>query len=205
MKNSRKISLINGKNKIVIGLTSLCLIVLLFSILFHITPLKMMTIVADFAAHHYFLVGFFALLFFFVGMKAYFANAEEINGLRNERHKYMSIKLKQRRTRIQNFKNGIALKIHALKNRINRSERNLIVKYPSTDVLVSDEEAKIRQQDLNHAMKLGNTFKQNVKLYYKESNLHKCIETAILFVSNEHVTIRGGVVLPIRSIYKVEI
>lgn len=205
MKNSKKITAINNRNKVVIGLTSFALIVLIISILFHLTPLKMITIAADFASHHYFLVGFFALLSFFIGMKSYFLNTEEINELRNEKNKFFLLKLKQRRIRIQNFKNGIALKMQAIKNRINGNEPVLISKYSSSDVLVSKEESKIRQQDLKHAMRLGNSFRQNVKLYYKESNLHKCIETVILFVSNDHVTVRGGDVLPVKSIYKVEI
>jgi hypothetical protein len=71
--------------------------------------------------------------------------------------------------------------------------------------LTTQEEVQIRQYDLMYAMKLGNSFKQSVKLYYKESNLNKRIESAILFVSNEHVTLKGGYVLPIKSIYKVEI
>ena len=205
MKNSKKIAVINNRNKIIIGLTSFALLVLMFSVLFHITPLKMITMVADFATHHYFLVGFFALLSFFIGVKSYFTNTEEIDALRNEKQKNLLFKQKQRRQRIQNFRTNIALKIKALKSRITRQEPVLISKYSPSDVLVSREETKIRQQDLNHAMKLGNTFRQNVKLYYKESNLHKCIETAILYVNNDHVTIRGGIVLPIRSIYKVEI
>ena len=92
MKNSRRIAIIDNRNKIIIGLASLALLVLMLSILFHITPLGMIVIVADFATHHYFLVGFFALLAFFVGMKFYFSNTEEIKGLINQKNNFLMLK-----------------------------------------------------------------------------------------------------------------
>ena len=134
MKNSKKIAVINNRNKILIGLTSFALLVLMFSILFHITPLKMITMVADFASHHYFLVGFFALLSFFIGIKSYSTNNEEIESLRNEKANLLLLKQKQRRQRIQSFRTNISLKIKALKSKINRQEPVLISKYSPSDV-----------------------------------------------------------------------
>lgn len=205
MKTSKKIKVLNGKNKIVVFISIIALLILMCSIVFHMSPLKMYGLLSDFAVHHYFLFGFIALAVFFICLKTYFSNQDEIKDLKNEKNLLFKNKNRERKQRIQKFKNSIALKILSLKNRVNQKDVLVNKKYNVNDVLLSHEEMLLRQQNLSHAMKLGVSFKQNVKVYYRESNLHKCIETAILFVSNEHVTIRGGDVLPIRSIYKVEI
>jgi hypothetical protein len=205
MKTSKKINALNGKNRIVVFISIAALLILICSITFHITPFKMYGLLSEFAVHHYFLSGFFALAVFSICLKNYFTNQEEIDDLKNEKNLLFKNKIKQRKQRIQKFKNNIALKILSFKNRVNKKNVRVNAKYSLNDVLLSQEEVELRQHNLSHAMKLGVSFKQNVKLYYKESNLHKCIETAILFVNSEHVTIRGGIVLPVRSIYKVEI
>lgn len=205
MKTSKKISIINGKNRIILSFSLIALFIFISSIIFHVTPFKMLTVVSDFAVHHYFLSGFFALLVFSIGFKMYISNTSTINELRNEKKVLRDLKIKNRRIRIQRFRNNITLKLLAVKSKIISKNRAVISKYGSTDVLASNEQILMRQEDLKHAMRLGNSFRQNVKLYYKESNLHKCIETVILFVSNDHVTVRGGDVLPVKSIYKVEI
>jgi uncharacterized membrane protein len=204
MKTSKKIALLNRRNRIILSISIIGLLFVLTFIVFHLTPLRMLSILSDFAVHHYFLTTFFTVVVFLVSMRNYASNQDEIDDLKNEKNRLAKVKLKERRQRIQRFKNRIALKLLLLKNKVTHKEDHLIAKYSAKDVLLSQEEVMLRQQDLTHAMKLGNSFKQNVKLYYKESNLHKCVETAILFVNSEHVTIRGGVVLPIRSIYKVE-
>ena len=205
MKTSKKITALNGKNKIVVFISIVALLILICSVTFHITPFKMYGMLSEFAVHHYFLSGFIAIAVFSICLKTYFANQDAINDLKNEKNLLFKNKIKERKQRIQRFKNNIAFKILALRNKVNQKKDLVKPKFNIADVLNTNEEVELRKQDLSHAMKLGVSFKQNVKLYYKESNLHKCIETAILFVNNEHVTIRGGVVLPIRSIYKVEI
>jgi hypothetical protein len=205
MKTSKKINALNGKNRIVVFISIAALLILICSITFHITPFKMYGLLSEFAVHHYFLSGFFALAVFSICLKNYFTNQEEIDDLKNEKNLLFKNKIKQRKQRIQKFKNNIALKILSFKNRVNKKNVRVNAKYSLNDVLLSQEEVELRQHNLSHAMKLGVSFKQNVKLYYKESNLHKCIETVILFVNSDHVTVRGGDVLPVKSIYKVEI
>lgn len=183
----------------------MALVGFLCSIIFQITPLKLLSLVSDFASHHYFLTGFITLVALLYLLKIYYSNQDEIKILKNEKNLLFKSKLQERKQCIQKFKNNIALKIFALKNKVNRAETPFMSRYSVQDVLQSPKDMLIRQRDLTYAMKLDNSFKQNVKLYYKESNLNKCIETAILFVNNEHVTIKGGLTLPIKSIYKVEI
>lgn len=203
MKTSRKISIINKQNKILLIVSVIPITIFVLSIIFHVTPLRLLTIVSDFAVHHYFVSGFLAIVAFSIIMRAFFNNNKKISDLQSEEILASQLKVRKRRARLQKFKNNISIKLSALKVRFNKNVLN--VKYSENDVLTSHDEIKLRQHDLINAMKLGNSFKQSVKLYYKESNLNRCVEAAILFVSNEHVTLRGGDVLPIKSIYKVEI
>jgi hypothetical protein len=167
MKTSRKIALLNRRNRILLSLSIIGLLLVLASIAFHLTPLRMLSIVSDFAVHHYFLTAFFALIVFSLSMKNYASNKNEINELKSEKSRVLKVKLTERRLRIQRFKNKIALKLLLLKNKVTHKEGHLIEKYSAKDVLLSQEEVIIRQQDLTQAMKLGNSFKQNVKLYYR--------------------------------------
>ncbi len=205
MKTSKKISKINSQNKIILFFSIIALLIFLCSIIFHITPLKMLDFVSDFTVHHYFLSGFFAVLLFSICMKLYFFNTNIINALHGEKKLLRDLKIKDRKKRIQNFRKNVSLKVKLIKNKMTPKNYVSISKYNKSDILLTNEQIEIRNQDLKYAMNLGNTLKQNVKLYYKEFNLHKCIETVILFVNNEHVAVRGGLVLPIKSIYKVEI
>lgn len=203
MKTSKKISMINKQNKTLLILSVVPIIIFILSILLHVTPLRLLTIVSDFAVHHYFISGFLAIVGFSIIMRTFFNNKKIIADIQNEVILASQLKYRNRRARLQKFKNNITLKLYALRNRLQSKDSRS--KYSVKDVLTSQEEVQNRQFDLIQAMKLGNSFKQSVKLYYKESNLNKCIESAILYVSNEHVTLRGGFVLPIKSIYKVEI
>lgn len=205
MKTSKKISNMNRYNRIILMLSVIPITIFILSILFHITPLGLLDIVSEFAVHHYFLSGFLAVIAFSICMRAFLYNNDKITQLQNDKRIASQLKINRRKARIQKFKNNIALKLFALRNRLQKKEIKNSNKYNEKDVLASQEEVQIRQYDLMYAMKLGNSFKQSVKLYYKESNLNKRIESAILFVSNEHVTLKGGYVLPIKSIYKVEI
>ncbi|MBL7935377.1 MAG: hypothetical protein JNM51_06175 [Bacteroidia bacterium] len=205
MKTSKKISNMNRYNRIILMLSVIPITIFILSILFHITPLGLLDIVSEFAVHHYFLSGFLAVIAFSICMRAFLYNNDKITQLQNDKRIASQLKINRRKARIQKFKNNIALKLFALRNRLQKKEIKNSNKYHEKDVLASQEEVQIRQYDLMYAMKLGNSFKQSVKLYYKESNLNKRIESAILFVSNEHVTLKGGYVLPIKSIYKVEI
>jgi uncharacterized membrane protein len=203
MKTSKKISTINKQNRLLLILSVIPILIFLFSILFHVTPLRLLAIASDFAVHHYFISGFLAIVTFLIIMRTFLNNKKKITDIHNEKILASQLKSRNRRARLQKFKNNISIKLLALKNRFKKDVLN--IKYSENDVLSSLEEIHIRQSDLLNGMKLGNTFKQSVKLHYKESNLNKCIESAILFVSNEHVTLKGGYVLPIKSIYKVEL
>ncbi|MCF8423674.1 MAG: hypothetical protein K9H41_04960 [Bacteroidia bacterium] len=118
MKTSKKISKINSKNKILLIFASLAFIVFASSILFHVTPLKLITDISDFAVHHYFISGFIAIVLFAICVKQYFFNTDIVNELRSEKKLRHDLKIKKRKLRVQNFRNNLNLKLEVLKRKI---------------------------------------------------------------------------------------
>ena len=205
MKSSRIIKSINTRNRILIGLGVLTLCFFITSIILHISALKMIVIISDFAVYHYFLTGFISLILFSICLKYYLDNNERIQSILKKDKDLIYVKLNKRRQRIQKFKSGIAQKIRLLKTNIYSKQIIDKKRFNHSDVLIKDDDKSNRQEDLKNAMKLGNSFKHKVNILYKESGIIKRIESIILFVSNEHVTITGGDVIPVKSIYKVNI
>ncbi len=76
--------------------------------------------------------------------------------------------------------------------------------FPSMDVLEDVQSKRKRTQELLVAMKLGNKFKHKVKLFFKDMHQYRCVETTVWFVSSIHVALKGGVLLPVKRIYKIE-
>ncbi len=75
---------------------------------------------------------------------------------------------------------------------------------PVNDVLSNEDEKQKRYRDLLNAMTLGNNFKHKVKIYYVLKNNTSVIETTVWYANASHVTLKGGTVLPVKSIIKVE-
>lgn len=77
--------------------------------------------------------------------------------------------------------------------------------FPSQDVLIDFESKRNRFFDLMRAMRLGNLFKHKVKLYFMDVLKKFCVETTIWHANTKHVTLKGGVIIPVNRILKVEI
>lgn len=78
------------------------------------------------------------------------------------------------------------------------------LKFSNQDVL-SKEEAIARDRDLQRAMNLGNSLKHKVKIFFKDQESEKYTETTIWYANNNHICLKSGIVLPVKSIYKIEL
>jgi hypothetical protein len=52
-------------------------------------------------------------------------------------------------------------------------------------------------------MVLGNSYKQKVKVFFKDVVSLRYVETTIWFVGDNHVTLKEGINIPKNKIYKV--
>jgi len=75
--------------------------------------------------------------------------------------------------------------------------------FPFSDVLNSIDEKHVRFEKLKTAMILGNGFKHKVKIIFRDTRLKQMVETTLWFVSEKHITLKSGVVMPIGCIEDV--
>jgi len=78
------------------------------------------------------------------------------------------------------------------------------VKYPIKDIVSGTIQRLRRTHNLYTAMLLGNTFKRKVKIIFQTSYNKFFVHTTIWHVGKDYITLKGGRVLPIKSIEKVK-
>lgn len=71
------------------------------------------------------------------------------------------------------------------------------------DVLEKKDDQQKRLEKLKTAMVLGNGFKHKVKVIFRDLQERRVVETTIWFVSDSHVTLKSGLVMPISCIEDV--
>lgn len=72
------------------------------------------------------------------------------------------------------------------------------------DVLMTEELKKIRAFNLDRAVRLGNAYKGKVKIFFKTmDSITRAVETTVWASADGHVTLKGGIFLPIRAIENV--
>ena len=79
------------------------------------------------------------------------------------------------------------------------------MKFISEDVLDSEPRKRLRNIYLKKAEMLGNTYKGKVKIYFK-NYLHTvfAVETTIWFVNENHISLKGGISIPTKSIVAID-
>ena len=87
---------------------------------------------------------------------------------------------------------------------INKEEVHHL-QYPMEDVLTDKDDRSIRRYKLERALKLGNRYKSHVKIVIKGAN-NRIVETeaTIWAVTDRHISLKSGMVVPIRRILDVK-
>lgn len=196
----------NSKLKAVLILIGLsAAIIFLASILLHINPLNMADSIVDFATHHYFLMGFISLITMALSFKLYKSMDERIDRNYNNKNMIGYTRLKKRKRTMQSLKEQFYLKAQKLKSHNVEKDQIQGLKFSTNEVLTNNDELLSREQDLLRAMKLGNTLKQKVKIFFKDQKSNKHIETTVWHANSNHIVLKGGITIPVKSIYKVVI
>lgn len=194
----------NSKSKALLALISLIgALVFLASVVLHIAPLNMLKSIIDFSSHHYFLMGFISLAVVVISIKLYNAIDLEFEKQFNNKNNPNYIINKQRR--FSRIREQIYLQTNKLKSSHIDKEKIKKLKFPSNDVLIAEEDKTERNSNLLKAMMLGNSIKHKVKIYFKDINNYKHVETTVWYANSSHINLKGGIIIPVKSIYKVEI
>jgi hypothetical protein len=73
------------------------------------------------------------------------------------------------------------------------------------DVLSTPDEIKERKSSAQVALLLGNNYKSKVKIIFEDSISIKQVETTIWGLTDMHVILKGGITIPLYSIYRIDI
>lgn len=77
------------------------------------------------------------------------------------------------------------------------------LKFPHNDVLSTKDEIKIRNSELERAMKLGNIEHNKIKIVFEDSEGIKTVETTVWAVTDSRVILKQGILIPINRIYEI--
>lgn len=189
----------NSKIKALLALSAIsAALVFLTSIVLHIDPLNMANSIVDFANHHYFLMGFISLVTMALCVKLYSSMDERIDRNYNNKNMVGYTRLKKKKKTIKSIREQFFLKTQKLKSRYVDKDQIQGLQFSNNEVLSDKEE-------LQSAMKLGNTLKQKVKIFFKDQKSNKYLETTVWHANSNHVVLKGGITIPVNRIYKVEI
>ncbi len=75
--------------------------------------------------------------------------------------------------------------------------------FPEAEVLAGQEEINTRQYEAERAMKLGNFFKDKVKIIFEDNESLKMVETTIWGVIDKRLLLKRGLVLPIYRVHEI--
>lgn len=77
--------------------------------------------------------------------------------------------------------------------------------FPEQEVLFSNEEINGRQYEAERAMKLGNYFKDKVKIIFEDTEGLKMVETTIWGVLDKRLVLKRGLMLPLYRVHEIVI
>lgn len=76
-------------------------------------------------------------------------------------------------------------------------------KFPTTDVLTEDYEIKMRLNDINRALSLGNLEHTKIKIFFEDDSSQKMVETTVWGVTDKNVILKQSIRIPIHRIFKI--
>jgi uncharacterized protein (UPF0248 family) len=77
------------------------------------------------------------------------------------------------------------------------------LKFPEDDVLTLKDDIKIRNSNLERAMKLGNLEHGKIKIIFEDSTGLKQVETTVWGVTDKRVILKQGLVIPIHRVHEI--
>jgi len=78
------------------------------------------------------------------------------------------------------------------------------LKFPENEVLTSKDEIKIRNSDLERALKLGNIEHNKIKIVFEDAEGIKQVETTVWGITDKRVILKQGVLIPIHRIHEIK-
>jgi len=154
-------------------------------------------VLSDFASHHVFITLFVSLSLIALCFKFLheYLKTNSVTWAGINTYDYYKINsLKGRwKQRLARLNRRVAVE------RMNKSNDEQL-----SDVLSHPDERSKRYRDLLNAMSLGNNFKHKVKLHLMNKSKTEVIEATVWYANATHVTLKGGRIIPVKIILRVE-
>lgn len=208
METTIKNQKINTKLKFVVFTISTLLIIFsLACFIFHTTPAHIFEEMAEFSRHHYFLAGLMSLLLGILILKFYYdsfsssnLNVYSINNSSKQFRTRRKVKIA-----IQNLRRTVNPKSINVNSVYVDKKEILVQDIPNVEVLSNSSDILQRKAALSSALTLGNLYKQKVVITFNYKNgVYNTIVT-VWHVDDEFICIKGGTMIPIKSIYEVKL
>ena len=78
------------------------------------------------------------------------------------------------------------------------------LKFPDNEVLTSKDAIRLREADLERALKLGNLEHNKIKIVFEDAEGVKQVETTVWGVTDKRVILKQGVLIPIHRIHEIK-
>lgn len=195
----------NSKIKAVVALIGILSGLMLFtSLVLHTNLLNLADSIVDFATHHIFLMSLASLILLVVSLKVYESMDIAIDSRYNKKNNIGFTRAKRKRKVLMTIIEGAYYKSQQLKS--YSIDKNSIkdLKFEDNDVLDKNDAIE-RMDNLQKAAMLGNAIKHKVRIFFKDQQSNKHVETTVWHADEKYISLKGGITLPVKSIYKIEI
>lgn len=198
------------KNKHMTLLLSLSVIFGIFAVfcfVLQLSPAAMAASLSEFAKHHYFLFGFLSLAVAVIILKIYLDRTAITKSRRNTYPAQILQQTKRRKLKAlyQNIKRSIHHQTAEPQSTYVSKENIVQLKLKAAEALAGADDRNMRWNDLQTALSLGNLYKQKVIICFYDGALRKHTLATIWHVDPENVSLKGGAVIPVKNIYRVEL
>lgn len=194
----------NGKRAFLIALSSIFALTGVVCFIFHLSPRELFHALAEYSEHHYLLVSFICLAVAFISYKFY---SEQRSGNKHVSPSFLSPARKRRELKVllRNLQRSINTATYNGPVGFVDKEKIGSIQFDNREELRSSEEKQLRQEILEKALILGNTYKQKVFIYFRAEGQDLYTLATIWHVDSENICIKGGAIIPVKSIYKIKL
>jgi hypothetical protein len=171
-------------------------------LIFHLSPEKISAQLAEFACHHYLLVGFFSLVISLI--LAQRLDASTKGGEQRVLPSSLRYRSPKHRRKLRQAVTRMMQRFQLKSDMAFVSNKEILqVGIQPQEVLSTPEEQEKRLQDLKHALLVTEKQKLQVAIHYLDGQSKKYTIANLWHVDDENVCLSGGAVLPIKNIYKI--
>lgn len=78
-----------------------------------------------------------------------------------------------------------------------------VLQFPTQDVLTGNEQIEHRRYEAQRATKLGNSFKDKVKIVFEDMEGKKMVETTVWGISDRYLMLKRGLILPLYRVHEI--